>query len=176
MSGLDLKFELLFPYELIVEFANKMLADAGQSVRAVDAAAVHHNYYVFQSLAGNGRAVTLYAPICEFDTGVISFRSILQKAGSLPRWLTNGQASSDCRELVFHGEQGPKLIASRDALAAYMRSGKPEAYRSPDLYLQNVETRLSEYLARGWYGEDYVIVSEGKKEILPHDRSPSMVF
>lgn len=175
MSEFDLRQEILFPEEILVAYANRLLDEVGSRLQVLGAAQTQYDRVVLFSMTREGRNVRLVAPVCEFMTGVISFRSILQaQPGAV--WGLDGRASAGCKEIAFYADEGPKLAASRDALAEYMRSSKPEPHQHVASHFENVERALAERLASGSYGEEFETVTDDARRPLQPQAVPLLAM
>jgi len=157
--------KVLLPDEALVAFGNRLLEAAGTDMRIESVRIRDYDHFVFDGVS-RGRPASLVAPTCEFRNGYMGFRSILQVVSpSKPHtWLPNGQASRNTREIVFHGEEGPRLAASRDSYAAWVRSGFEENISAQRRAFFDAQT--AEVLSGGLYGDDFEIVENGERRPL----------
>jgi len=161
--------QLLLPDDVLVAFGNHLLEQAGSKLRITGIRSQGDGYVQFDAVnpAGRseqGRSPRLVAPICRLTTGVIGFRSILLVKDPSARrttWLTNGQSSRNTREIMFMGEAGPKLAASRDAYAAWFRSARTAA--TPKDAIDWQENEIVRGLSTGLYGDDFEIMEDGER-------------
>lgn len=148
----------------MVAYANLLLAGAGFVHGAVQARPDH---VVLLARSSKGKNVRLVAPLREYTAGLISFQSILEvRAGGIASWDAAGHPVHGCAALAHFGDSGPRLAASRDSIAAHMRSGEPAPYQDPDGYREDVERMLEERLSRGIYGDDFEIIVGGERTLL----------
>jgi hypothetical protein len=111
MGAWDRDDRLLFPEDVLVAYGNRLLEEAGTVIRITSVRHRQNDHYVLDAATPSGTPVKLYAPTCEFAPGLIGFRSLLRvvDASKVSKWLGNGQASRNVREVIFHGEQGPRM-------------------------------------------------------------------
>jgi len=167
---------LLLPDDILVAFGNNLLEQAGSKLRITGVRSQGHDYVQFdaENPAGRseqGRSPRLVAPICRLRNGVIGFRSILLVKDPAKRttWLTNGQSSRNTREIMFMGEAGPKLAASRDAFEAWVRSSRTAA--TPRDAIDWQEGFIADELASGLYGDGFDILVGDERLPLARDEA-----
>jgi len=168
---------LLLPDDVLVAFGNNLLEQADSKLRIVGVASQGDSYVQFaaENPAGRspeGRSPRLVAPICRLRNGVIGFRSILlvkDPAARRTTWLTNGQASRNTKEIMFMGEAGPKLAASRDAFVAWVRSSRTA--ETPRDAIDWQEGFIADELASGLYGDGFEIITGDERLPLARDEA-----
>lgn len=166
---------LLYPEEILAKFASRLLEEAGSHLTVDTAVWAHDDYVTIVALDDKNKVVRLAAPVVEFHPGIISFRSILEGLRMEPLWNESGAAAEETSEIAFYGDEGPKLIASRDTLADYFRSGKPSARQDPAGYRGFMESVLQERLKGDFYHRDFeVAYIDGDRFPLDLARAPQM--
>jgi len=160
---------LLLPDDVLVAFGNNLLEQADSKLRITGVRSQGHDYVEFAAenplgRSEQGRSPRLVAPICRLRNGVIGFRSILLVKDSTARrttWLTNGQSSRNTREVMFMGEAGPKLAASREAFEAWVRSSRTDD--TPADAIEWQEKFIADELASDLYGDGFEIIMDDSR-------------
>lgn len=110
----------LFTDDEALDFINTMLVENGAPswARSIDTDTAPR-LWMFMSTRGKKHI----CPIVEFAPGMVSIRSILAVARPSARytWLPNGQAGTNTKEIAFFGEQGPRLVSTKDRLREWAK-------------------------------------------------------
>jgi len=132
-------FRTLFPDDLLIAYANRLLEGANTGFRVTEVKEVGFNF-VRMTAEYRGRRMEVVAPSFQPRTGIVGFRSILKTVSKPATWLTNGQAHSGTSEIAWYGESGWKLKTTREFLRAYYESGrislKSERYDDHDRWVE----------------------------------------
>lgn len=175
MTQLDLN--KLFPEDVLIAYANELLSISGSDfVTVYGAVYPRENHVTLQAQDENRKNVRMIAPVCEFAPGIIAFRSLLLTKDTFGSWLSNGQASVGCKELAFFGENGPKLVASRQGLSDYFLSGSAEEFQNAAGYREYMESTLSMQLEKGFYTDTFDVLEGPDRRSLVASATPNFLI
>lgn len=117
---------VLFPDDMLVEFANRLLEEAGERISIDRVSGRGERYVYFAALGPRGGRMHIVAPTGSAKTGTLFIRSLLKvsKGATFPEWMINGQGGQGTSEIVFLGENGPWLSTSLSNLRDYYAGGR----------------------------------------------------
>lgn len=168
----DLKPELLFPEDTLLFYVRDLLIDTSLGIKITGVRSVQPDHCVFGALSENGVVIELITPVCEYETGVIRFRSLLRKIDKKPVWMSDGQADKGCLEVVFWGEDAPMLIASKTSLKGYLASGDRMSKSAPSAHVVRMGNELSRLIETGIYEDDFKIEHVGVAHLHGANETP----
>jgi hypothetical protein len=118
--------KLLFPDDLLVSYANRILDDAGVRISVERVLDRGDRWIRFEAAGPRGGSMEVVAPTGTAKTGTLFFRSLLKvsRDARRPTWLINGQSGTGTSEIVFLGENGPWLATSLESVRAYFESNR----------------------------------------------------
>lgn len=155
---------VLFPDDLLVDYANRLLDDAGSRLVVERVKNRGERYVQFAATGPRGGHVDVVAPFGSAKVGTLFFRSLLKisKGAQDPVWMINGQGGVGTSEIAFLGEEGPWLSTSlsnvREYYAASREHIRQDGHAKFDAWL---ETTMREVEDEGLVSEEALILAWG---------------
>lgn len=169
--------EVLFPDDLLVSYANKLLENIDSKFSVTRVKARGEFFIQFAAEGARGAKLDIVAPFGTFKTGLLFFRSLLKVNPNAPQanWLINGQSNKGTSEITFYGENGPVLSSTLDNVRAYFETVYMSSNEIPEKTVKYVEERIADVTKEGFVGEAPQIInwSDGERTDTPLGETPT---
>jgi len=158
---------VLLPDDALVAYANMLLVSATLLTRVTAVRERAPEHIGYEGRAPDGLPIRVIAPMFVITGGCITFRSLLRiiDPDRPAKWLEEGQASRNAKELLFLGTQGPKLVTSRDNYANWVRSGYEEGITN--VRRAYFESEIADGLSLGLFGDEVEVITAHGRHPLP---------
>jgi len=158
---------VLLPDDALVAYGNMLLVSATLLTRVTAVRERACDHITFDGQAPDGLPIRVIAPVFVITGGCITFRSLLRviDRDRPAKWMEEGQASRNTKELLFLGTRGPKLVASRDAYAEWVRSGYEEGITN--VRRAYFESEIADGLSLGLFGDTVEVITAHGRQPLP---------